>query len=72
MGPPAPVPALFVHGELSTYVTDAGIEAARLLFPNASFVCLAGTGHWLHAEKPEAFNAAVLDFLRGDGREGQQ
>jgi pimeloyl-ACP methyl ester carboxylesterase len=32
-------------------------------FPDLATVEIPGTGHWLHAEAPEAFNAAVGDFL---------
>jgi len=56
-------PALFLHGALSGYVTASGIDAARRFFPRASFEAIGGTGHWLHAEKPQAFNRSVLRFL---------
>ncbi|MFT7287128.1 MAG: esterase [Halieaceae bacterium] len=56
-------PALFVSGELSAYVNASGEAAARALFPQAGFTTLEGAGHWLHAEKPEEFNSAVLGFL---------
>ena len=64
-------PALFIYGELSAYMNDAGMAAARERFPGATFECLAGTGHWLHAEKPEAFNALVGGFLDAQGREAR-
>ena len=62
---PAPnaVPALFVYGGASPYVQEEGIAAARALFSDASFKVMEGAGHWLHAEQPTAFNAAVRDFL---------
>ena len=60
---PCPAPALFVYGALSAYVGEAGIAAARQLFPAAQFERLEGAGHWLHAEKPQAFNDAVRHFL---------
>ena len=32
--------------------------------PGAEFVCLADAGHIANVEQPEAFNAAVIDFLQ--------
>ncbi|MFK8043413.1 alpha/beta fold hydrolase [Congregibacter sp.] len=58
------VPALFVYGLNSNYVDDQGIARASELFPAARFEGIADTGHWLHAEKPQQFNAAVLAFFR--------
>ncbi|WP_370030541.1 alpha/beta fold hydrolase [Oceanicella sp. SM1341] len=56
-------PALFLHGEKSPYVRPKHEEAVRALFPAAEFETLAGAGHWLHAEKPREFIAAVDAFL---------
>jgi esterase len=56
-------PALFLRGAASDYVSAEGEAAARRLFPQARFETLAGAGHWLHAEQPEAFTAAVGRFL---------
>lgn len=56
-------PALFVTGALSDYVRPehrAGIVAQ---FPQARFTELEGAGHWLHAERPREFEAALRDFL---------
>lgn len=56
-------PALFVYGVESAYVDEAGMAAASLLFPRAKFTGIEAAGHWLHAEKPEEFNAEVKTFL---------
>jgi esterase len=64
VGPPFLGPALFVYGGESSYVDEAGMSAAKSLFPAARFEAIAGTGHWLHAEKPEEFNRLVGEFLR--------
>jgi pimeloyl-ACP methyl ester carboxylesterase len=56
-------PALFLSGGNSDYVTEAGEDAARRLFPAADFQKIPGTGHWLHAEAPEAFHDAVAGWL---------
>ncbi len=55
---------LFLRGANSAYVKPEMTGAIRLLFPKAEFVVLEGAGHWLHAEKPRAFQAAVQAFLR--------
>ena len=33
------------------------------LFPAARFAKIPGAGHWLHAEKPREFEAAVRAWL---------
>ena len=59
-------PALFLRGGASDYVTPAMHGAIRARFPAARIETLEGAGHWLHAEQPEAFLAAVEAFLAGD------
>ena len=56
-------PALFLTGEWSGYVRDSDRPAIRALFPAARFAVIRDAGHWLHAEQPAAFNAAVAAFL---------
>lgn len=56
-------PALFVRGERSRYIRDEDVSAIRRPFPNARFVTIPGTGHWVHAEAPEAFLRVVIEFL---------
>jgi pimeloyl-ACP methyl ester carboxylesterase len=53
---------LFIHGEHSDYVQDADIEHIKTNFINAQFASLP-TGHWVHAELPQAFIEAVGNFL---------
>jgi esterase len=53
-------PVLFLSGEQSTYIQPYAIHA---LFPAAVIEVIAGTGHWLHAEAPQAFCAAVEQWL---------
>ena len=55
---------LMLSGALSDYVTPARQPEIATLFPNAEFASIAGAGHWLHAEKPREFQAAVEQFLR--------
>jgi len=54
---------LFLRGGASDYADDAGLEAARPLFPAMEVATLPGAGHWLHAEQPAEFAAAVAAFL---------
>ncbi len=56
-------PALFLSGDDSDYVGRDGRANARTHFPAARFAKILGAGHWLHAEKPREFEAAVRAFL---------
>jgi esterase len=57
-------PALFLLGERSDYVQPEHRPRVRELFPAARFLSLRGTGHWLHAEKPEEFIAVAESFFQ--------
>jgi len=50
---------LFIKGSESDYITAAYRDEITRYFPNAKAHIIEGTGHWLHAEKPAAFNAIV-------------
>ena len=54
---------LFLSGALSDYVKPDDRPEIRRLFPRSHFAKLPGAGHWLHAEKPRPFEAAVRTFL---------
>ena len=56
-------PALAMAGALSPYIRPEDHAAFRALFPRIDFVSIARAGHWLHAENPEGFMAALRDFL---------
>ncbi len=56
-------PTLFLSGGDSDYVQPAHRARIKSLFPNAKFAKIPGAGHWLHAEKPRAFEATVRSFL---------
>lgn len=58
-------PALFLSGSASDYVTPKARPAIKALFPGAQFAKIPGAGHWLHAEKPREFEAALSVFLSG-------
>jgi pimeloyl-ACP methyl ester carboxylesterase len=56
-------PALFLTGAASDYVTPEHRPEIKRLFPKARFARIPGAGHWLHAEKPREFEAAVRTWL---------
>lgn len=56
-------PTLFLSGATSDYVLPAHRAAIKTLFPAARFAKIPGAGHWLHAEKPREFEAALRVFL---------
>ena len=56
-------PVLFVKGEHSDYLLPEHREAVVQLFPNSQSKMISGTGHWLHAEKPELCAKIILAFL---------
>jgi len=56
-------PTLFLSGAQSDYVRREHRDRIKALFPQARFAKIPGAGHWLHAEKPREFEAAVRAFL---------
>lgn len=56
-------PTLFLAGADSDYVNSKGRAKARTVFSSARFAKIPDAGHWLHAEKPREFEAAVRVFL---------
>ena len=56
-------PTLFIKGELSDYMHEKHTASIPSHFPGAKLETLEGTGHWLHAEKPNEFNKLVKDFF---------
>jgi esterase len=55
---------LFIRGGNSDYVLPEYEKEILALFPKAQFQTIDGTGHWVHAEQPELFQAAVHKFLK--------
>ena len=54
---------LFLSGSESDYVSHDHRPAIKSKFPTARFARIAGAGHWLHADKPRAFEETVRSFL---------
>lgn len=57
------VPALFMRGVNSGYVTEQDKTLIHNHFPESTVVDIEGAGHWLHAENPEDFHKNVVQFL---------
>ncbi|CAJ1812794.1 Esterase YbfF [Aeromonas salmonicida] len=60
-------PTLFIKGGDSDYMQPQYTDTVMAQFPAAKARVIAGTGHWLHAEKPVLFNKLVVDFLSTGG-----
>ena len=56
-------PTLFLSGAKSDYVRPEHRDRIKALFPAAQFAKIPGAGHWLHAEKPREFEAALRVWL---------
>lgn len=56
-------PTLFIRGALSNYILDEDIPELENAFPDSTLITIENAGHWVHAEAPEAFLNAVLEFL---------
>ncbi len=56
-------PTLFLSGGDSDYVRPEHRDHIKTMFPKAKFAKIPGAGHWLHAEKPREFEAALRAFL---------
>jgi len=52
-------PATLITGSLSDYVTPADGAAFVEQFPRAQTVEIDGAGHWVHADRPAEFLAAL-------------
>jgi pimeloyl-ACP methyl ester carboxylesterase len=58
-----PGPSLFIYGGVSSYMGPEREARIRPLFPSVEFLEIPGADHWLHAEKPAEFLAAVEGWL---------
>lgn len=61
--PPWPHPTLFIRGEHSSYIQDSNRDEIARQFPQARAYIVAGAGHWVHAEKPDAVVRAIKRFI---------
>ncbi|HEX3006077.1 MAG TPA: hypothetical protein VHO90_00520, partial [Bacteroidales bacterium] len=60
------MPVLFLKGELSEYIPEEDIADIKRLYPQATVETIFDSGHWIHAEKPDAFLSVVQKFLRSN------
>ena len=56
-------PALFIPGGNSPYVSEQYRDDLLAQFPQARAHVIAGAGHWVHAEKPDAVLRAIRRYL---------
>ena len=56
-------PVLFIKGEHSDYILLEHKQAVLQLFPNSQSKMIRGTGHWLHAEKPQLCIKIIRTFF---------
>lgn len=56
-------PALFMRGEKSNYITEPDEKDIAARYSNYQMETIANSGHWVHAEQPEAFFKAVMAFI---------
>ncbi|MFQ5478339.1 MAG: alpha/beta fold hydrolase [Candidatus Binatia bacterium] len=61
---PINVPTLYLHGESDGCLSGELLEGMESMFPSGLITRLVkGAGHFVHREKPEEVNRALLDFL---------
>ncbi|MEP5935347.1 MAG: alpha/beta fold hydrolase [Winogradskyella arenosi] len=54
---------LFLRGDRSEYIGQTDEALIQRHFPNSNIITIANAGHWLHAENPKDFYAAVMQFI---------
>jgi len=57
------MPVLIVRGETSVELTRETYQKMLQVLPGARGVEIAGAGHWVHFDQPEAFIAALKEFF---------
>ena len=56
-------PTLFLAGAQSEYVLEEHRHKITKLFPAARIEWIAGAGHWVHVDQPQALFETLQDFL---------
>lgn len=54
---------LFIRGEKSNYISDNDMLDIKDRFSDVDLKTIANSGHWVHAEQPEAFFNCVMEFI---------
>lgn len=57
-----PMPTLVVRGAQSTELSEEVFKKMQLSNPNITGVEIPNAGHWVHADQPQAFLEAILQF----------
>jgi pimeloyl-ACP methyl ester carboxylesterase len=55
--------SLFLHGAVSDYVLPQHVATIERHFPRTRYEAVSGTGHWLHAERPDVVLGHLSRFL---------
>ncbi|HEX5367356.1 MAG TPA: alpha/beta hydrolase [Acidimicrobiales bacterium] len=58
------VPTLLVRGRQSDVLSEEGVRHTLELMPGARYVDVGGAGHMVAGDRNDAFNDAVVEFLR--------
>lgn len=64
-------PVLLLRGAISELVKDSHVAHFRQLVPHADVVSIPGVGHMVSGDENDAFNTAIVDYLKrlpSDGR----
>jgi esterase len=56
-------PSLFIRGSASDYILDSHITLIKKIFTVAEIITVEGSGHWVHADKPEETLTAFCNFM---------
>lgn len=70
VGEPLPIhskfdkPTLFLRGDRSEYISQQDESIIKQHFENSDIITISNSGHWLHAENPEDFYQAVIQFIK--------
>ena len=57
------IQTLIINGEKSNYITEHDKLDFKTRFSDVQFKTILNAGHWVHAEKPQEFFEAVINFL---------
>lgn len=57
------LPCLVVKGSRSNYIREADEADFKKRYSDLKIESIEGAGHWVHAEKPNEFYKAVMQFL---------
>ncbi len=58
------IDTLFIRGEKSNYILDSDLDMIQHHFINYQLKTITNSGHWVHAEQPEAFFNCVMEFIQ--------